>query len=340
MIPSILIVGFGRIGKRHAEHVVSFAKLGGIVENNEERLQEAKQLFSTDDIPIYSSLTEVPQGACDIAAICTPNGRHYEDALTCLNLGLNVLVEKPLTLDVRQALSLLSHAETLNLRVFAVKQNRFNPPVEYVHKLLADKTLGKIYGFQLNCFWNRNEDYYRYSDWKGTLELDGGVLFTQFSHFIDLLIWLLGDMEVEFAHVARIDETREIEIEDSGAAVLKSVDHNCRGTMNYTINAHGKNMEGSMTIFGERGTVKIGGQYLNELEYFNVEGHETPELAEGNTANNYGSYTGSMSNHNKVYEHLVAVLDEKATIKTSGVDAIRSIILIQDIYEKANYWNT
>lgn len=340
MVPSILIVGFGRIGKRHAQHVVNFARLSGIVENNKERLEEARQLFSDDGVSFYSSVTEVPPGACDIAAICTPNGRHYEDASTCIHLGFNVLVEKPMTLDVRQALSLLSQAEASNLRVFAVKQNRFNPPVEYVHKLIAEKALGKIYGFQLNCFWNRNEDYYRHSEWKGTLELDGGVLFTQFSHFLDLLVWLLGDMAVDFAHVARVNESREIEIEDGGAAVLKSIDHNCRGTLNYTINAHGKNMEGSMTIFGERGTVKIGGQYLNELEYFDVEGHDTPELAKGNSANNYGSYTGSMSNHDKVYENLVAVLDEKAAIKTSGVDAIRSIILIQDIYEKASYWNS
>lgn len=338
MKPRILLVGYGRIGKRHAEHITTYASLKGIVETDLIKLKEAKKVYG-DNVQYFTSLGEISIFNFDVAAICTPNGNHFESAKICIESGLHVLVEKPITLKVKEAIQLLSMAEKLNKRVFAVKQNRFNPPVEYVKNLLQDGALGKVHSFQLNCFWNRNEDYYLNSDWKGTMNNDGGVLYTQFSHFVDLLIWLLGDMKVEAAHVSRENSGREIEIEDSGVAIYKSEENSFRGTLNYTINSFRKNMEGSLTIFGERGTVKIGGQYLNELEYFEVEGYDTPSLAKGNSANNYGSYTGSMSNHDKVYENLVDVLVNDASIKTSGIEAVKSITLIQETYEKAGYWN-
>ena len=334
----ILLVGYGRIGKRHAEHITTYAKLEGIVETDPLKLEEAKTLYG-DKALYFSNLGEITAYNFDIAAICTPNGNHFESAKYCLESGLHVLVEKPITLKIKEAIQLLSLAEKFNKRVFAVKQNRFNPPVEYVKNLLDNGALGEVYSFQLNCFWNRNEDYYLQSDWKGTLHNDGGVLYTQFSHFIDLLIWLLGDMKVEAAYVSRENTGRLIEIEDSGIAIYKSEEYLFRGSLNYTINSFRKNMEGSLTIFGERGTVKIGGQYLNELEYFEVEGYDMPSLARGNNANNYGSYTGSMSNHDKVYENLIDVLINDASIKTSGIEAVKSVTLIQETYEKAGYWN-
>ena len=329
----IIVVGYGRIGMRHVGHINNLALLGGIVEIDESRRKQAA-IDHGKNCPIFKSIDEVDQNY-DIAAICTPNGNHYDSAKKCLEKGISVLIEKPMTLDLMHGLNLLSIAEKKNLRVFAVKQNRFNPPVEYVKNLLLNNKLGNLLSFQINCFWNRNEDYYSTSTWKGTKKMDGGVLYTQFSHFIDLLIWLIGEMSVLSAVIKKRLVERNIEIEDTGLAILKSKSSELIGTLNYNINSYGKNMEGSITIFGSKGTIKIGGQYLNELEYFNVENEKSPSLAIGNAPNNYGTYLGSMSNHDKVYENLIDVLQNNGSISTSGIEALSSLSLIEEIYAKS-----
>ena len=188
--------------------------------------------------------------------------------------------------------------------------------------------LGKIYSFQINCFWNRPDGYY--TDWKGKKDLDGGTLFTQFSHFIDLLYWLLGDVATvqtkakNFAHAT-------IEFEDTGM-VLFEMKSGALGSLNYTVNSFDKNMEGSFTVFAEKGTIKIGGQYLNELEYFNVAGITAPELPKGNPANGYGFYQGSMSNHDKVYENLVLALQNPAHEFASAAEGLKTVEIIERIY--------
>ncbi len=146
-------------------------------------------------------------------------------------------------------------------RLFVVKQNRYNPPVIAVKKLIEEGALGKIYSFQLNCFWNRTDKYYHQS-WRGTQVYDGGILFTQFSHFIDLLYWFLGEVDQVSGMRANFHHSESMEFEDTGIANL-IMKNGAIGTLNYTVNANQSNMEGSFTLFGEKGTVKIGGQYLN-----------------------------------------------------------------------------
>ncbi|HEY1213926.1 MAG TPA: Gfo/Idh/MocA family oxidoreductase, partial [Bryobacteraceae bacterium] len=209
----------------------------------------------------------------------------------------------------------------------------YNPPVAAVKRLLDEDRLGKIYSIQLNCFWNRNPDYY-HNSWKGTLKLDGGTLFTQFSHFIDLLYWLIGDVDTVQAYLGNFHHQGIIEFEDTGVVILKFV-NGAVGAVNYTVNSYGKNMEGSLTIFGEKGTVKIGGQYLNELEYQNIDGYRIENLPEGNKANNYGNYQGSMSNHDKVYDNLVEVLQNNASISTSSFEGLKTVEIIEKIYKAA-----
>ena len=210
-----------------------------------------------------------------------------------------------------------------------VKQNRYNPPVAFLKDLIVKGKLGKIYSFQINCFWNRPAAYY--TDWKGRKELDGGTLFTQFSHFIDLLYWLLGDVAAvktitrNFAHPS-------IEFEDTGIVAFE-MQSGAIGSLNYTVNSFEKNMEGSFTVFAENGTVKIGGQYLNELEYCNVAGVEKPDLPIGNPANGYGFYQGSMSNHDKVYENLIKALADDKHEFASAEDGLKTVEIIQKIYD-------
>jgi predicted dehydrogenase len=266
----------------------------------------------------------------DVVAICSPNGLHAKHSIQALKAGYHVLCEKPIGLSVAECGEMIQTAEKMNRRLFAIKQNRFNPPVAAVKQIIDDGKLGRIFNIQLSCFWNRNEAYYANS-WKGTKDLDGGTLFTQFSHFIDLLYWMNGDVSEAKAFTGNFTHEGIIDFEDTGVVVLK-FENGAIGTMNYTVNSYGKNMEGSLTIFGEKGTVKIGGQYLNELEYQNIEGYVIENLPKGNTANNYGTYFGSMSNHDKVYENVVDVLLNGASINTNAFEALKTVEIIQKIY--------
>jgi predicted dehydrogenase len=230
-------------------------------------------------------------------------------------------------------LDMIKTAEKNNKQLFVVKQNRYNPPVAAVKQMLDNYELGKIYSFQLSCFWHRDADYYK-DAWRGTKELDGGTLYTQFSHFIDLLYWYFGKATLVNAITANYAHKEQIEFEDTGSVIFQ-FESNITGTMNYTVNSFRKNMEGSLTIFGEKGTVKIGGEYLNELSYLQTHDEKKLELPAGNPANDYGAYSGSMSNHHKVYENVSAVLNGKENIHTASEDGLRTVEMIEQIYSSA-----
>jgi predicted dehydrogenase len=233
--------------------------------------------------------------------------------------------------------NMIKAAEANSKKLFVVKQNRFNPPVVAVKELLVNEVLGKIYSVQLNCYWNRNANYYKDS-WRGTKNLDGGTLFTQFSHFIDLLYWFFGDLKNIWAITANLAHRGIVEFEDTGIVALE-FQNGIVGGINYTVNSFKHNMEGSLTIFAEKGTVKIGGQYLNELEYQCLEKFEIRNLPQGNGPNQYGTYVGSMSNHDKVYENLVDVLFHKASMYADVWDGLKTVEIIEKIYNSAKNVN-
>jgi UDP-N-acetyl-2-amino-2-deoxyglucuronate dehydrogenase len=327
----IAILGCGRIGKRHAEHAAIQGLIVAVCDINKE---SADFLGSRNKSKVFYSLKSLIEAQLniDIIAICTPNGLHAEHSIMALEAGYNVLCEKPMSLSTEDAGKMIKTAERANRRLFIVKQNRFNPPVEALKKLLDENRLGKIFSIQLNCFWNRNSDYYVSSDWKGTNVLDGGTLFTQFSHFIDLLLYFFGDVSELNGFVDNFNHKEEIEFEDTGVIVLK-FKSGILGSINYTVNSFGKNMEGSLTVFGEKGTVKIGGQYLNEIDYQNISGEPLKDLPEGNLANAYGGYFGSMSNHDKVYNNVIDVMLNGGVISTSSYEGLKTVELIEKIYE-------
>jgi predicted dehydrogenase len=239
-----------------------------------------------------------------------------------------------MALTVSDCGDMIKAAEKNNKRLFIVKQNRFNPPVSAVKNAIEQGVFGKIYSIQLSCFWNRNEDYYLNS-WKGTKSLDGGTLYTQFSHFIDLLYWLIGDVKNIKSFTSNFNHQKTIEFEDTGVAAIEFF-NGVIGTINYTVNSYNKNMEGSLTIFAEKGTVKIGGQYLNELEYQNIENFKFENLPEGNSANNYGQYQGSMSNHDLIYQNVVDVLLNGAAISTNSFEGLKTVEIIEKFYSSSN----
>ena len=326
------LIGCGRIAQRHAEHISKKGKLVAVCDVEKEK---ADKLASTYQAKAFYSVNDMLKSGeeIDVISICSPNGLHAQHAIEALSAGFHVLCEKPMALSAYDCGEMIKAAERTNKRLFAIKQNRFNPPVEAIKRAMDEGRLGKIYSIQLSCFWNRNPDYY-HNSWKGTLKLDGGTLYTQFSHFIDLLYWMVGDVKQVKAMMANYAHQGIIEFEDTGAIILEFF-NGAIGTINYTVNSYKKNMEGSLTIFGEKGTVKIGGQYLNELEYQEIEGFKIENLPEGNKANNYGNYQGSMSNHDKVYDNLIEVLQNNASISTSSFEGLKTVEIIEKIYREA-----
>ena len=326
------IIGCGRIAQRHAAHIRNKGQLVAVCDAVKEK---ADELAAQCDAKAYYDIDEMlaAEKTIDVMAVCSPNGLHAEHSIRSLNAGFHVLCEKPMSISVYDCGRMLQAAEKTNKRLFAIKQNRYNPPVVEVKKIIDEGRLGRIMSIQLSCFWNRNNDYYANS-WKGTKQLDGGTLFTQFSHFIDLLYWIIGDVKNVQAYMGNFNHQGIIEFEDTGVVILEFYS-GAIGTVNYTVNSYAKNMEGSLTIFGEKGTVKIGGQYLNELEYQCIDGYTIGNLPEGNKANNYGQYTGSMSNHDKVYDNLIEVLNNNASITTSSFEGLKTVEIIEKIYKAA-----
>lgn len=328
------IVGCGRIAQRHAEHISKRGQLVAVCDVVEDK---AQQLANTYGAKAYTSYADMlaNETSIDVIAVCSPNGLHAQHSIEGLKAGFHILCEKPMGLSVKECGEMIQAAERANKRLFAIKQNRYNPPVAAVKEIIDAGKLGKVLSVQLSCFWNRNTDYYANS-WKGTKDLDGGTLYTQFSHFIDLLYWLIGDVEDVAAYMGNFAHEGIIEFEDTGVVILKFT-NGAIGTVNYTVNSFDKNMEGSLTIFGEKGTVKIGGQYLNELEYQQIQDFRIENLPEGNKANNYGNYTGSMSNHDKVYDNLIDVLTHNAPITTSSYEGMKTVEIIEKIYRAAKH---
>jgi len=327
MQKDFVIIGCGRIAWRHAEQMAKVANVKAVCDIVPAKANELAKTYNATPYYTIESLLEIEIGIA-LASICTPNGLHAAHSIQALKAGINVLCEKPLCINSNDGGKMITAANEAGKKLFVVKQNRYNPPVIFLKKLLTQNKLGKVFSFQVNCFWNRPPEYY--TSWKGTKRLDGGTLFTQFSHFIDLLYWLLGDVK-EVKKISRNFAHPTIEFEDSGVVLFNMVD-GAIGSLNYTVNSFAKNMEGSITIFAEKGTIKIGGQYLNELEYFNVAGMEPPILPNGNVANGYGFYQGSMSNHDKVYENLLLALENDNHIFANAEEGLKTVAIIEQIY--------
>lgn len=326
------IVGCGRIAQRHAEHIKN-TKSCELVACCDIVPEKAKNLGDKYNATVYYSIEQLLKDEnIDIISVCSPNGLHAEHSILSLQAAKHVLCEKPMAINSFDCGRMITAAENANKRLFVIKQNRYNPPVQAVKKLIDEGALGRIFNIQLSCFWNRNENYYTNS-WKGSKDMDGGTLYTQFSHFVDLLYYLNGDVSEVFAFRENFNHKEIIEFEDTGVVALK-FQNGALGTINYTVNAYSKNMEGSLTLFGDKGTIKIGGQYLNELEYFDVcDMEQPPKLEVGNKANNYGEYKGSMSNHDKIYSNVREVLLNNDQINTNMFEGLKTVEIIEKIYD-------
>ena len=329
---NFLLVGCGQIGQKHAALMAEYGKILAVCDTDGKKATQFALQYQCEYFLDCITMLQAHPSA-DVVAICTPNYLHASQTILCLKNSIHVLCEKPMAINTKDAIEMMQVADQFNKKLFIVKQNRYNPPVAAVKNILENNLLGKICSIQLSCFWNRNNQYYNNS-WKGKKEKDGGTLFTQFSHFIDLLYWYFGDIECIQAIIKNSNHQHIIEFEDNGVISLSFV-NGIIGTINYSVNAFEKNMEGALTILGEKGTLKIGGQYLNELSYQHIQNYAIPTLPQGNEPNNYGTYQGSMSNHNAVYQHVIESLAAPSNNITNSFEAFKTVEIIERIYASA-----
>jgi predicted dehydrogenase len=332
------VVGCGHIGKRHIEMISRNpeAELLAVCDINPDALADVRK-GGFEALP-YQNINDLLSSEIkfDVLNICVPNGLHAELAVRALETGHHVVIEKPMALNTSDAGKILFTSEKFDKRVFCVMQNRYSPPSVWIKDLLESGKLGKIFLVQINCYWNRDERYYQTGGWHGNKELDGGTLFTQFSHFIDLMYWLFGDIQDIEARLADFNHQTLTDFEDSGVVSFEFVNGGM-GILNYSTSVYNKNFESSVTIIAENGTVKIGGQYMNQVEYCHVKNYEMPVLPPTNPGNNYGAYTGSAQNHHFVIDNVVSVLKEKGEkITTNAFEGYKIVEIIERIYKKSD----
>lgn len=326
------VVGCGHIGKRHIEMILRNPETQLVAVC--DILPEDKLYISHLNIPFYQSISSLLESNLnfDVLNVCTPNGLHAEQAILALKNNKHVVIEKPMALTKIDCLKVIDEATQKQKKVFCVMQNRFSPPSVWIKNIVENKLLGNIYIVQVNCFWNRDERYYYTDTWHGKADLDGGTLFTQFSHFIDTMVWLFGDIKNIQAKFADFNHQQLTAFEDSGLIQFDFCNGGM-GTINYSSSVYNSNYESSIRIIGELGTVEIGGQYMNEVKFCNIKDYIKPELEKTGEANNYGAYTGSASNHHHIIQNIVDVLNNNGKIATTAEEGMLVVDIIERIYQ-------
>lgn len=329
------VIGYGNIGRRHCEEIVANEHLELVCITDTKC---GNELFYTGANKRDDYIDMLKYEDIDLVAVCTPNNLHAQMSIHALEAGKHVVCEKPMALTKRSCELMVSTALKYKKQLFIVKQNRHNGPIQYVKKLIENGDLGTIYSINANCVWNRDERYYKDSSWKGTLNQDGGVLFTQFSHYIDAVLYLKDDRpEYVDANISNLGHP-DIEIDDNGYVVGIFPD----GTvmhLSYSTLGYSKNMESSITLICENGTIQIGGQYLNEIKYQDID-IELEFIADvsSDKPNVYKEgYQGTAANHKDVYNNVANTLINNDRIDVNGIDGMWTIEFIQKAYESAKH---
>lgn len=331
---NIAVVGCGHIGRRHASVIRANPSLRLLALCDIRPKQETEIDF--DEVPFFSDLSimlrEMPD--IDIVSVATPNGLHEEHALLALQHHKHVIIEKPMALTSAGCQRIIDESLSQKKNIFCVMQNRFSPPALWLKDILSRHLLGEIFMVQVNCFWNRDERYYINDTWHGCGLKDGGTIFTQFSHFIDILYWLFGGITNIDARFFDFKHQEQTDFEDSGS-VLFDFESGGKGNFNFSTAVWDKNLESSITLIAEKGTVKIGGQYMNQVELCNINNYSMPTLDPVNPPNDYGTYTGSAANHHFIYENVVEVIHNHAAVAATAMEGMKVVEIIEKIYAAA-----
>lgn len=321
----------GHIGKRHAEMIRRNPDTE-LVAVCDVKAQEALGLKDIVE-PFFGSIEALLSSGLeiDVVNICTPNGYHAEYAVKVLEAKKHVVVEKPIGLNKAEVEKVLFKSLEVSRHVFSVMQNRYSPPSVWLKEIVDKKVLGDIYMVKLDCYWNRDQNYYHPDSWHGSADLDGGTLFTQFSHFVDIMYWLFGDITNICGNFADFNHQALTDFEDSGVVTFNFVNGGM-GSLNYSTSVWDTNFESAITIIGSNGTVKVAGQYMNEVAYCHVKDYVMPELAPSNPPNDYGAYKGSAQNHHYVIQNVVDKLTDQGNISTNLLESLKIVEIIERIY--------
>ncbi|MFD1628994.1 Gfo/Idh/MocA family protein [Pseudopedobacter beijingensis] len=303
------IVGVGNIGRKYAKIIGALPNarlLAGVDTDFDQR----KNLGAL--LPFFTSIDDfiASKIPANVVCICTPNGLHPEHTIKCLKAGYHVVCEKPIALTTHEVQLMIEAEKQSGKHVFAVMQNRYSPVSMWLKTLLDQNKIGDLLYVQVNCFWNRNAQYYQDSPWRATNQLGGGPLYTQFSHFIDLLIWLTGNPENIRGTSFSLNPAIKTDFDDSGN-ISFDLKNGGKGSFNYTTAAWDTNIESSITIIGSKGNVKVGGQYMERLEYINLESKiDLPVFQDISNANNYKYYKGSADKHDEFLKRVIECIKE------------------------------
>ena len=326
------VIGQGHIGKRHAEMIrrnedAELVAVCDILPKEQLGLADIQEPFFTDIDSLLEAGLDI-----DVVSICTPNGYHAEYAVKALKACKHVVLEKPIALTKNDAERIIFKSLKMSRHVFCVMQNRYSPPSVWLREVMDQRLLGKIFMVKLDCYWNRDDRYYKKGNWHGDAKLDGGTLFTQFSHFIDIMYWLFGDITNIRGNFADFNHKELTDFEDSGVVTFDFINGGM-GCLNYSTSVWDTNLESSITIIGEKGTIKVAGQYMSEVAYCHVKDYTMPELAPSNPPNDYGLYKGSAQNHHYVIENVVEKLTDKGSITTNVLEGLKVVEIIERIYQ-------
>ena len=325
------LVGCGRIAKRHAEllgrGVIKGARLSAVCDVQPGRAEATGRQY---DVPYFTDLDAMMQRAdLDVVSVLTPSGTHAANVLALAPYGKHIVVEKPMALTLDDASAMIAACQRHRVLMFVVKQNRFNVPVVKLREALTQGRFGRLFLGTVRVRWCRTQEYYDQDPWRGTWAQDGGVLANQASHHIDLLEWMMGDIESVYAKATRA--AARIEAEDTAIAVLK-FKNGALGMIEATTATRPRDLEGSISLLGERGTVEIGGFAVNEMKVWNFteprdEDRDTMQRFSVNPPNVYGF------GHQAYYEHVVDCIRNGTRVLVDGTEGRRSVELITAMYE-------
>jgi len=330
------VIGCGAIGARHLAVLASepTACIGAICDSDVSKCRHFSDAYG--NVPYFTSYEDMlRESDAAVCNICTPHTLHAPMAVAAARAGKHVLVEKPMALSSWDAERMIAAAERHRVRLMVVKQNRYNAPVLATKAAIESGALGPILMVQCTVVWHRPDRYYSDSEWRGRADLDGGALWTQVSHFVDLMIWWCGDVVDATARLTL--RKHDVEIEDCGTAQLRFAG-GAIGTIFWTTCAPSRNVEGSITLVGRDGLVKIGGQYLNQIDHWDVRNIPAPlSTASPDTANVYGTYQGTSSNHHRVIADVVRDLRNGTAAVVDGREGLRTVRAIEMTYRNAKW---
>ncbi|MFC1613117.1 Gfo/Idh/MocA family protein [Patescibacteria group bacterium] len=327
------VIGCGNIGSKHLA-VIDAEKNAELVSISDINIEKQKYIYKLyNNVPFFLDYKKMlKKTQADVVNICTPHNLHAEMAIEVANQKKHILVEKPMALSTAECKRMIDATKKNGVKLMVVKQNRYNLPIQMLRKVIDENILGKIFMIKCNVLWNRCNEYYDKSDWRGKKISEKGALYTQASHFIDLLIWLFGELQDAKTTIKTMDHN--IEIEDCGVSALE-FKNGILGVLTWTNCVYNKNYEGSITIIGKHGTIKIGGQYLNKIEYWDVKSYPLQENIDfTDKPNLYNKYQGTSSNHDKVIKDVIAFLSNEKHNIVNGENGLKTVEAIEFIYSK------